>query len=116
MQCISEEKNWMLISLGVQHHKYGKLIISCSSNSLINHRITDSMVGVGRDLWRSSSPTPLLKWVHLERVNNIMVSKTFFLKGKQAFLRGYIFRREISNAIKCGTFKSVWNLAVGELI
>ena len=27
-----------------------------------NHR----MVGVGRDLWSSSSPTPLLKQVHLE--------------------------------------------------
>ena len=28
-----------------------------------NHR----MVGVGRDLWRSSSPTSLLKQVHLEQ-------------------------------------------------
>jgi len=25
------------------------------------------MVGAGRDLWRSSSPTPLLKQVHLEQ-------------------------------------------------
>jgi len=36
------------------------------------------MVGVGRNLWRSSSPTPLLKQVYLEQgaQDHIQVGKT----------------------------------------
>jgi len=31
------------------------------------------MVGVGRDLWRSSSPTPLLKEVHLHSIQRTTI-------------------------------------------
>jgi len=33
----------------------------------LHHKENHRMVGFGRDLWKSSSPTPMLKQVHLEQ-------------------------------------------------
>jgi len=45
------------------------------------------MVGPGRDLWRSSSPTPLLKQGHLEQA-----AKVLFQVGLE-----YLQRRRLNN-------------------
>jgi len=44
---------------------------------VVDHTQNCRMVGVGRDLWRSSSPTPLPKLVHLEQAAQDLIQAGF---------------------------------------
>jgi len=58
------------------------------------------MVGVGRDLWRSSSPIPLPKQVHLEQAAQYLVqAESKYLQRRR--LHNLLFGEEDNEMAPC---------------
>jgi len=69
------------------------------------------MVGVGRDLWGSSSPTPLPKQVHLEQAAQDLVQAGFVYLQRRRFHNplGSLFQWSITLKIKKFFLLFNWN-------